>query len=153
MRVSVEEVRHGLERLLGREFGTEAALHRFMRESDKTFPDMLFNEQERLLAQGIRNKLNAEIGPVTNATLARYYSENRAQYHVNEQRDLEMVLTKKGAAAAAKLKLELEHGVSYAAIARRLLPEQLPFIHRGVIDGLEPGALGETSLDHAVFSA
>jgi hypothetical protein len=151
--VSIEELRDGLERGLARRYRTEAALHRFMSETGETIPDMLFSLQERLLDQGIWNKLNAEIGPVTNAKLVKYYAENRGQYHIGEQRDLEMVLTKKGAAAAARLKRELERGVSYAAIAERLLPEQLPFMHHGVVDGLEPQALGETSLDHAVFSA
>jgi foldase protein PrsA len=152
--VSDREVRRETEREVTEQFRTEAKLRRFMRDSGETIPDLLSHKQERLLEEGIRDKVNAKIGPVTNAMIDEYYAENQAKYHVNEQRYVRIVVTKRGAVAAAQLKRELEHGVSYAAVAKRLEAEQLPIFHHGEIkEGLEPRSLGRTSLDRTVFTA
>lgn len=151
--VSVQQVRHELERTLALQFPTEAKLREFLTESRETIPDLLFHQQERTLEEGIRAKINREIGPATSAMISRYYAENLTQYHVGEQRDLEIVRTKKGKAVAAGLRRELERGVGYSKIAKRLEGEQLPYIHDGVLENLEQNALAETPLNKAIFSA
>ncbi len=148
--VSVGEVRRGLENDLVRQFGSEAKFQKFLAESGENMPDLLFGEEYRLLSDKIREKI--EPASVSEAQVARDYSENKRQYFVAEKRDLGLIETK-SAAAARRVKRELESGVAFASIAKRRAGEQPPYTRGGLLLGLEPHAFAERSLNGAIFRA
>jgi parvulin-like peptidyl-prolyl isomerase len=153
VRVSDQEARRALEQLMATEFHSEANLRQFMVETHDNVYAMLFKRKVALAEAAIRARVKAKVGPVTNATLVKYYAENPARFHVNEQRDLGIVRTDKGAAAAARIERELAGGVSYAVMAKRLASEQPVYADDGRLTGIEPHTFAQESVNHAIFSA
>jgi hypothetical protein len=114
---------------------------------------LLFNEKIELLREGIRAKINRELGPLTHAKIVSYYDRHRAQFFVGEQRDMGFLRTKRSGAVAARMRRELLSGVSYATLAKRYASEQPSYAKDGLLSGLEAGVFKETSLNDAIFAA
>jgi foldase protein PrsA len=149
---SEQQVKQRFEQARAKQFGTEAKFQAFLSRSGESVPDLLLKLKEQLAIDALFEKVRASVGQVTPAVLARYYAQNKAQYVVSEKRDMGMIRTKT-AAEAARVKRELQSGVSFASIAKRLKSEQPRYTVQGLLNGLRPHIYAEKELNDAIFSA
>ncbi len=150
--VSDQSTKQLFSRAAQKQFRSAAKFRSFLAATGQNVPNLLFDEKVEILAGAIREKVYQALPPVTAASVARYYDENKPQFAVNEQRDLGILHTK-NAATANQIKRELQAGVSFASIAKRLGKEQPVYTREGLLPGLEPHAFAEKSLNDAIFSA
>jgi hypothetical protein len=148
------QVKEKFEYYSGREFRTEARLRAYLAASGENLSDMLFNLDEGLAAQTLFAKIKAPIGTITDAMVAHYYSENqKTAYTLNERRDLGLIRTT-SEAEALRVKRELQAGVTFATVAKRLKSLQPPYAFgQGLIFGLKPHVYSEPELNDPIFSA
>jgi foldase protein PrsA len=84
------------------------------------YDDAAFREdiEAQLLSEAIFEKITGEV-TVTDADVAKYYADNKAQYTVAESRDVRHILVKTKAEADDVLR-RLEAGEDFAALAKKL---------------------------------
>jgi PPIC-type PPIASE domain len=150
--VSAAQLRHELAVAKGAPFRTETSFRAFLAQSGESIPDLLFNIEENVLAGALREEVEKPFAHVSDAQVAAYYKENEQAFYVPEERALGLVRTS-SEAAAARVERELRSGVSFAAISKRLAPEQPRFLVQGLLSGLKPGVFKERALNDAIFSA
>jgi foldase protein PrsA len=146
------QVRQRYEQVMPQQFGTQAKFQAFLTRSGESVPDLLLKLKEQLAINTMFEKLRTSSERVTPAVAVRYYAQNKAQYVVSEKRDMGMIRTKT-APEAARVKRELQSGVSFASIAKRLKSEQPRYTVQGLLNGLRPNIYAEKELNDAIFSA
>lgn len=149
--ISDSEVVKHFNQLKSQSFKTESAFQAFLAKSDETVSDLLLRVKYSMVSTKLQEKLTKAHKNVSEAEVAKYYDEHKAQYGQPERRDLRVVLTKTEA-AAKQAKSEVESGKSFAIVAKSKSIDptskntggELP----GVVKGEEQKALSE-----AVFAA
>ncbi len=145
-----EVVKHFNE-LKKQQFPKEVEFQKFLSSTGQSVSDLLLRVKLSMLSTKIQEKITKAKKTVSEAEVAKYYNEHKAQYGQPERRDLRVVLTK-GEAEAKKAKSEIESGKSFASVAKSKSIDptskntggELP----GVVKGEEQKALSE-----AVFVA
>ncbi len=151
VKVSDKEVAARFNKLKKAQFPTEAAFQKFLASTSYTISDLLLRVKQNLVETKLEEKITKAHKNVSEAEVAKYYDEHKAQYGQPERRDLRVVLTKTEA-AAKQAKSEVESGKSFAIVAKSKSIDptskntggELP----GVVKGEEQKALSE-----AVFAA
>jgi foldase protein PrsA len=152
LRVSDAEVRSELQRLRKAAFPSEATYREYLKASGETLSDLLFATKVQMLSAKLRQRIYSSLPPVTTATVAGYYAANKAKFTVAEERDLGFLRTRH-AATAPQIKRELESGVSFATIAKRLAHEQPYYTTAGLLKALKPHIIQQRVLNDAIFAA
>jgi foldase protein PrsA len=88
---------------------------------------------------------------VTQAQVAKYYSEHQSRFGVPEKRSVEIILTKTEG-AAKKAKQEVESSKNFASVAKRVSTDPVSKTSGGLLPEVVKGQ-EEKSLDAAIFSA
>jgi foldase protein PrsA len=151
VKVSDAEVVKHFNQLKKQQFPKEAEFQKFLASTGQSVSDLLLRVKLSMLSTKIQEKVTKSKKTVSEAEVAKYYEEHKAQYGQPERRDLRVVLTK-GEADAKKAKSEIESGKSFASVAKSKSIDptskntggELP----GVVKGEEQKALSE-----AVFAA
>jgi len=148
------QVKQRFEYYRSREFRTEARLRAYLASTGETIPDMLFNVEEGIALQALFDRIHTSIArTATDAMVTRYYDENRRVYTLNERRNIGLIRTT-SATEAMRVKHELESGVSFESIARRLAPQQPVYTFgKALIIGLKPRVYSEPELNDPIFAA
>jgi foldase protein PrsA len=149
--VSDSEVVKHFNALKKESFKTEAAFQSFLAKTGESISDVLLRVKYSMVSTKLQEKLTKAHKNVSEAEVAKYFNEHKAQYGQPERRDLRVVLTKTEA-AAKQAKSEIESGKSFASVAKsksidptsKSTGGELP----GVVKGEEQKALSE-----AVFAA
>jgi PPIC-type PPIASE domain len=128
------------------------AMQKFLRQTGENIPDLLYNEEQSVLSGAIREKILQSVPVVSAAQVAKDYAENKAQFAVAEQRNVEILKTG-SAASARRLMREIRGGAGFAAVAKRPVSVRLPYAPNALIVGLERNAFREQSLNGAIFAA
>ncbi len=151
--VTEAEVVRRLEQAKARQFGSEAKFQAYLAQSDENVPDILFSLQVQLADQALLHKVEASIPAVGRAAAASYYASHRSSYALHEKRDIGIIRTNRRD-EALRVKRQLQAGVSFATLVRRL-GEQQPIYsaHDGLVPGLERHVFSERALDDAIFAA
>jgi foldase protein PrsA len=149
---SEQQVRQRYEQVMSQQYPTQAKFQAFLSRSGESVPDLLLKLKEQLAINAMFEKLRSSSERVTPAVAVRYYAQNKAQYVVSEKRDMGMIRTKT-AAEATRVKRELQSGVSFASVAKRLKSEQPRYTVQGLLNGLRPHIYAEKELNDAIFSA
>ncbi len=150
--VSSREVQEELEQSK-KEFRTEAEFTTYRKSSGQTIADMLFEAKVGKLADGIFKNIKSKERPVTDATVAAYYSSHRSQFTIPEGRALQ-ILRMTSEAAALRARQQLRAGKSFQSIVAELPGIGQPVTsEHGEIKDLVPGVFGQKVLNDAIFSA
>jgi foldase protein PrsA len=113
--------------------------------------DLLLRVKLNLLSSKIQQKVVHAKATVTKSAIEKYYHENPARFSVPERRDLEIILTKTEAQAAAAKK-EVESGRSFASVAKKVSIDPTSKENGGLLPGVVKGQ-EEKALDAAAFGA
>jgi foldase protein PrsA len=132
-------------------FPNERAYQKFLDRSGMTQEDVLFRLRTQLLAQRLTEKIQRGTAAPTDADVAEYYRENRAQFSLPERRDLEVILTRTEA-QANEAKAAVEGGTSWAAATKRYSTDETSKATGGVLRGVARGTQ-DRALDRAAFAA
>lgn len=120
--------------------GGEAEFHEFLKATGKEVSDVMFEIQAELTSSRIRQAVASREPKITQAQIAKYYSQNKQRYARPERRyfDIDSLLSE---AAARKARREVELGKSFAKM--------------GLHESLERtrSASGKEAIERAVFSA
>jgi foldase protein PrsA len=149
--VSSADVNKQLALTKKQSFPTTAAYNKFLKQSGMTSADVLDRVRVQLLAQRISTKIQKSASPVTDAQIATYYNQNRAQFSLPERRDLEIVLTKTKARAQAADQA-LKSGQKWSAVAKKYSTDPASKATGGQLKGVAKGQ-EDAALDRAAFSA
>lgn len=134
-----------------KQFSSEAAFQRYLKNSGETAADLLMRIKAELASEKIHQMIKNKVGNVTQARIADYYNRHKQSYAVPEQRDIEAIRTwtKPAIDKAAK---EVRSGVSFADVARRVSIDRPSNEHGGVTLGVVSGQ-EEKGYDEAIFAA
>jgi foldase protein PrsA len=116
-----------------------------------TMQDLLFRVKVDLLTQQVRQKVVQGKDKVPEASVTSYYNKNKQRFAQPERRDLLVVLTKTKA-KADQAKAALQHGQSWASVAKKYSIDQASKAQGGKLPGVAKGQQ-EKSFDTAIFSA
>jgi foldase protein PrsA len=133
------------------QFATTAKLNTFLSESGYTIADLKWVAMLNLLQEDIVKKIDAQASHIGAAAIASFYKAHIAQYSQPERRNIELVLTKTAATAAAA-KAAISGGTSFASVAKQYSIDPTTKSTGGVEDGVEQGEETPT-LSTAIFSA
>lgn len=137
LKVSEQEIEQRLEEKTSDSFpGGEAEFHAFLKGTGQTVPDVKFKIEAELASSKLRRMVAGKEHEITKVQIATYYSQNKRRFAVPEQRKLEIV-NRKSAAAASKLRRDVELGKSFASIARTTSVERASNASRGKRNALE----------------
>jgi foldase protein PrsA len=130
------------------QFQTSAQYQSFLSQSGQTTDDILF----RVRVNQIYSKLSAKYPTtVTPAAIAAYYASHRSQFGTPQSRNMRIVLTKTAAQASAA-RTALEHGRSWAAVAKQYSIDPTTKNSGGVLNGVTQGQQ-DAALSTAAFAA
>jgi foldase protein PrsA len=149
--VSDADVDKQLKTTKRQSFPTEKAYRQFLTQSGMTQEDVLSRLRTQLLAQKLTRKIQDSAAPVTDADVAAYYKENKAQFALPERRDLELILTK-SEAKANEAKSAVQGGMSWSAAAKKYSTDPASKATGGVLRGVAEGQQ-DRALDKAAFAA
>lgn len=125
-----------------------------LKMTSENMPDLLWNIKVELLANKLRAMADAQAPTVTPAVTASYYATHKAAFTTPEERDVG-VIRARSLATARRVKAELQSGVSFESIAKRLRPQPVYLTSSGpgLVKGLKRNVLRQDALDSAIFSA
>lgn len=149
--VTDAQVQRTLDETKRQQFPRRGDYERFLQQSGMTERDVLFRLRVQELPARITEKVQRQAGDVTAADISAFYNRNRAQFAIPERRDLEIVLTRTEAQAAAAKKA-IEGGESWASVARRSSTDELSKGNGGRLLGVARGQQ-DRALDTAAFAA
>lgn len=123
--------------------GGEAEFHEFLKATGKEVSDVMFEIQAELASSRIRQAVASREPKVTQAQIAKYYSQNKQRFARSERRyfDIDSLLSE---AAARKARREVELGRSFAKMG---LHESLERTRSADVGS------GKEAIERAVFSA
>ena len=133
------------------EFPKPAEFEKFLATSGQTASDLLLRVKLNLLSSKIQQKVIKSKGTVTKAQIEKYYTENKSKLGVQEKRNLQIILTKTEAQAAAAKK-EIQGGTSFATVAKKVSIDPTSKAKGGVVTGVIKGE-EEQALETPIFSA
>jgi foldase protein PrsA len=130
------------------QFSTDAQFQGFLKTSGQTLQDITF----RIRVNQIFMKLSAKhSSTVTPAAIAAYYASHQSLFGTPETRNMRIVLTKT-AAQAATAKAALQHGKSWAAVAKKYSTDPTTKSKGGLLTGVTAGQQ-DSALSTAAFAA
>jgi foldase protein PrsA len=149
--VSDAEIARQLKQTKRQSFPSERAYAKFLERSGMTDEDVKLRLRTQLLAQKLTEKVQRSAAPVTDASIAEYYRENKAQFSLPERRDLEVILARTEA-QANEAKAAVQGGMSWASAAKRYSTDEASKATGGVLRGVAKGQQ-DRALDRAAFAA
>jgi foldase protein PrsA len=130
------------------QFSTNAQYQAFLKSSGETAQDVLF----RIRVNQIYAKLTARHPTtVTAAAIAAYYASHMSQFGTPQTRNMRIVLTKTEAQALAA-KAALQHGQSWAVVAKKYSTDPTTKSKGGLLTGVTSGQQ-DAALSKAAFAA
>ena len=151
IKVSDSDVQKQFATIKSQQFPKPGDLQRFMAQSGQTQSDLLLRVKLDLVSTKLRDKATKGGTTVTNAQIANYYNQNKSRFAQPERRDLRIILTKTQAQANAA-KAAIQHGQSFAAVAKKSSIDQATKTQGGTLLGVQRGQ-EEKALDDAIFGA
>jgi foldase protein PrsA len=145
------EVKKEFAKIKGEEFPKAAEFEKFLKSSGQTVSDLLLRVKLNMLSSKIQKQVVKNKGKVTEADVAKYYSENKSKYGTPEKRNVRIVLTKTEAAASSAKK-EVESGKSFASVAKKDSIDPTSKANGGLLTEVVKGE-EEKALSEAIFSA
>ena len=146
-----KEVKKRFEQIKNQQFPKAAEFEKFLASSGQTVSDLLLRVKLNLLSSKIQQKIVKAKSKVTQAQVAKYYSEHQSRFGVPEKRSVEIILSKTEA-AAKKAKQEVESSKNFASVAKRVSTDPLSKTSGGLLPEVVKGQ-EEKALDTAIFSA
>jgi foldase protein PrsA len=148
MKITDADVQKAFQSAKKQQFPTNAAFQTFLTQSGQTLQDILF----RVRVNQIYMKLLAKHQTtVSAATIQAYYKNHTSQFGTPETLDIRIIRTSKPAAAAAA-KAALQHGQSWAVVAKKYSIDTQTKSKGGLLTGVSKGQ-EEQALDTAAFAA
>ena len=123
----------------------------FLSQTGQTVPDLLLRVKLDLLSTKLRDKVTKGTSTVTPASISAFYNKNPSRFATPERRDLRIILTKTRAQATAA-KARVQHGASFASVAKKVSTDRATKAQGGSLLGVSRGQQ-EKALDDAVFAA
>lgn len=151
VKVTDAEVKKAFDQQRKSSFPKDADYQAFLKQSGQTEDDILMRVELDLLSNKIREKVTKDAGDVTDAEVAKYYDENKANYAQPERRDLLTVATKTQA-EARRAKAALEGGRSFASVAKEFSADPATKARGGKQPAAERASL-EGAYGKAAFAA
>ncbi|HME02345.1 MAG TPA: peptidyl-prolyl cis-trans isomerase [Solirubrobacteraceae bacterium] len=150
VKVSDAEVKKQFEKIKDAQFPKAAEFEKFLSSSGQTVSDLLLRVKLNMLSQKIQAKIVKDKSTVSAAEVEKYYNENKSKYGTPEKRNVNIILTKTEAAAAAAKK-EIESGKSFASVAKSVSIDPTSKVNGGLLTEVVKGE-EEKPLDEAIFS-
>jgi len=151
IKVSDADVTKQFNTIKAQQFPKPGDLQKFMAQSGQTQPDLLLRVKLDLVSTKLRDKATKGSTTVTNAQIANFFNKNKTRFAQPERRDLRIILTKTAAQANAA-KAAIQHGQSFATVAKKDSIDQATKSQGGTLLGIQRGQ-EEKALDDAIFSA
>ena len=151
VKVSDKEVQKQFADQKKQSFQKEADYQKFLKTSGMTEADLLFRVKLDVISNDVRNKILKGKDTVTDAQIASYYKKNKERFAQPERRDLEVVLTRTKAKAAAA-KAALDSGDKWSAVAKKYSIDEASKAQGGKLPGVAKGQQ-EKAFDDAIFNA
>lgn len=151
VKVSDKEVENQFLHIKHQQFPKPAEFEKFLSTSGQSVSDLLLRVKLNMLSQKIQQKIIKTKPTISDAEAQKYFNENKSKYGVPEHRNVEIILTKTEAQAAAAKK-EIEGGKSFASVAKKVSIDPTSKAKGGLITETIKGAQ-EKNLDNALFSA
>jgi foldase protein PrsA len=151
VQVSDKEVQKQFQDQKKQSFQKDEDYKKFLQSSGMTEADLLFRVKLDVISNDVRNKIIKGKDKVTDAQIASYYNKNKQRFAQPERRDLNVVLTRTKAKAAAA-KQALDGGQSWASVAKKYSIDEASKAQGGKLPGVAKGQQ-EKSFDEAIFSA
>jgi foldase protein PrsA len=130
------------------QFHSQAEFQSFLNQSGQTLDDILYRVRVSELVKQLRAKHPSK---VTQAQIQAYYKSHLSQFGTPETRDIRIVRTNDAKTAAAA-KAALDHGQSFAVVAKKYSVDSTTKNKGGQLKGVTKGQQ-ERALDEASFSA
>lgn len=151
VKVTDAEVKKSFDTQRKQNFPKDADFQKFLKTSGQTLDDIMLRVKLDLLSQKIRDKVIKGKDQVSDAQIQAFYDKNKARFTQAETRDLQIVLTKTQAKAAAAKKA-LDGGQPWAKVVKQYSVDKASKANGGKLPGQAKGTL-EKTLDAAVFAA
>jgi foldase protein PrsA len=151
IKVSDAEVKKSFDTQKKQNFPKDADFQKFLTQSGQSQSDIMLRVKLDLLSQKIRDKVVKGKDVVSDAAIQAFYDKNKARFAQPETRDVEIVLTKTKAKAAAA-QSALNGGAKWAKVVKQYSIDQASKAQGGKLPKTAKGTL-EKNLDSAVFSA
>jgi foldase protein PrsA len=132
----------------GQQFQTAAQYQAFLTSTGQTQQDILYRFRINQIYTKLLAKQNTT---VTQAQIQAYYNSHKSQFGTPQTRDIRIVLTKTSAAADAA-KAALQHGQSWATVAKKYSTDSATKNSGGLLLGVIKGQQ-DAALDKLAFSA
>jgi foldase protein PrsA len=130
------------------QFQTSTAYQTFLKQSGQTNQDIVF----RVRVNQVYTKLTQRHPTtVTPAMITSYYNSHKSQFGTPESRNMRIVLTKTAAQASAA-RSALQHGQSWAAVAKRYSTDPTTKNSGGLLTGVTAGQQ-DAALSKSAFAA
>jgi foldase protein PrsA len=133
------------------QFPKPGAFQAFLAQSGQTLSDLELRVKLDLLSTKLRDKVTKGKSTVTPAAIATYFNANKTRFGQPERRDLRIILVKTQAQANAA-KAQVQHGQSFASVAKKVSIDQATKAQGGALLGVQRGQ-EEKALDDAIFTA
>ena len=151
LKASDAEVKKSYDTQRKQNFPKDADFQKFLKTSGQSEQDIMLRVKLDLLSQKIRDKVIKGKDKVSDAEVQAFYDKNKSRFTQPETRDLQIVLTKSAAKAAAA-KSALQSGQPWAKVVKQYSVDDASKANGGKLPGQAKGTL-EKSLDAAVFAA
>lgn len=145
LKLSEQEIEQRLKEKKNTSFpGGEAEFHEFLKATGRKVSDVMFEAKAELAASRLRQLVASREPKVTQAQIARYYSQHKQRFASPERRyfDIDNLHSE---AEAKRVRREVERGKSFAKMALQESLERRP-------RGADVGS-GKEAIVRAVFSA
>src|SRR4051794_5386999 len=151
VKVSDKEVQKQFADQKKQSFQKEEDYKKFLQTSGMTEADLLFRVKLDVISNDVRTKILKGKDKVTDAQISSYYNKNKQRFAQPERRDLEVVLTRTKAKAAAA-KAALDGGQKWASVAKKYSIDEASKAQGGKLPGVAKGQQ-EKAFDEAIFGA
>jgi foldase protein PrsA len=148
--VSTHQVQADLERYRRAHFSSEAQLQHSL--AGRTLADLALQIRAQLASQAIQQALKDRAERlVGQPQIVAYYKAHRFLYLADGERNVEIARTE-SAAAATKVRSEIESGKSFATVVEKLTTSQPANSNGGLVIALKLHVYGEPNLNEAIFT-
>jgi foldase protein PrsA len=151
LRVTDSEAQRLLETDKHSQFPSEAKFQQYLNSRGETVADVLLGLKEEIASEKLHKAIEKMGHNVTPTEIAAYYNTHKQLYVVPEQRNIEAIRTWTKP-AIKNAKAEIESGVSFGDVARRVSIDRPSNEHGGVTLGVVRGQ-EESGFDEAIFAA
>jgi foldase protein PrsA len=148
---SDKEVRTTFDQQKNQSFPKQADYQKFLTSSGQTEADLLFRIKQTVLINKLQQAIIKTQGTVTDKQIQDYYAKNKQRFAQPETRDLQVVLAKTQAKAAAAKKA-IQSGTPWPKVAKKFSQDDASKAQGGKLPGVTKGQQ-EKNFDAAIFSA